>query len=109
MLTYVVRRLAFVPLSLFIVICATFVILRLTGNPIDIFLDVNRTPEQVAALTARLHLDEPLPIQFLIYLRDLIGGDFGASLQFGGSAMAAVQVRFGATIQLVVVALSLAV
>ena len=39
---------------------ATFIVLRLTGNPVDIFLDINRTPEQVQALTQRLHLDQPL-------------------------------------------------
>ena len=65
------------PLSLLLVVLVTFVLLRLTGNPVDIFLDVTSTPEQVAALTAKLHLDQPLPVQFLIFLRDLAGGDFG--------------------------------
>ena len=36
------------PLTLLLVAFATFVVLRLTGNPVDIFLDINRTPEQVA-------------------------------------------------------------
>jgi len=97
---YILRRLAFLPLTLMIVALATFIVLRLTGNPVDIFLDINRTPEQVAALTQRLHLDQPLPIQFLIFLRDLLHGDFGESLQFSGSAVAVVWQRVGATLQL---------
>jgi peptide/nickel transport system permease protein/glutathione transport system permease protein len=106
---YILRRLAFLPLTLLLVAFATFIVLRLTGNPVDIFLDINRTPEQVEALTQRLHLDQPLPVQFLIFLRDLLHGDFGESLQFNGSAAVVVWERVGATLQLAGTALGLAV
>ena len=106
---YILRRLAFLPLTLLLVAFATFVVLRLTGNPVDIFLDINRTPEQVEALTKRLHLDQPLPVQFLIFLGDLLHGDFGESLQFSGSAASVVWQRVGATLQLAGTALGLAV
>jgi peptide/nickel transport system permease protein/glutathione transport system permease protein len=106
---YILRRLAFLPLTLLLVAFATFIVLRLTGNPVDIFLDINRTPEQVEALTRRLHLDQPLPVQFLIFLRDLLHGDFGESLQFNGSAAVVVWERVGATLQLAGTALGLAV
>ncbi len=108
-LGYILRRLAFLPLTLLLVAFATFIVLRLTGNPVDIFLDINRTPEQVAALTKRLHLDEPIPIQFLIFLGDLLRGDFGESLQFSNSAATVVWGRVGATLQLAGTALGLAV
>lgn len=108
-LPYILRRLAFLPLTLLLVALATFVVLRLTGNPVDIFLDINRTPEQVEALTQRLHLDLPIPAQFLIFLRDLLHGDFGESLQFSGSAADVVLDRAGATFQLAGTALGLAV
>ncbi len=106
---YILRRLAFLPLTLLLVAFATFIVLRLTGNPVDIFLDINRTPEQVEALTRRLHLDQPLPVQFLIFLGDLLHGDFGESLQFNGSAAVVVWERVGATLQLAGTALGLAV
>jgi ABC-type dipeptide/oligopeptide/nickel transport system permease component len=106
---YILRRLAFLPLTLLLVAFATFIVLRLTGNPVDIFLDINRTPEQVDALTRRLHLDQPLPVQFLIFLGDLLHGDFGESLQFSGSAAVVVWERVGATLQLAGTALALAV
>ena len=108
-LGYILRRLAFLPLTLLLVAFATFIVLRLTGNPVDIFLDINRTPEQVEALTKRLHLDEPIPIQFLIFLRDLLQGDFGESLQFSNSAATVAWGRVGATLQLAGTALGLAV
>jgi peptide/nickel transport system permease protein/glutathione transport system permease protein len=105
----IARRLVFLPLTLLLVALVTFVVLRATGNPVDIFLDINRTPEQVAALTARLHLDQPLPIQFLIFLRDLLHGDFGESLQFEAPAAAVVLQRVGPTLELVAAGLGLAV
>jgi peptide/nickel transport system permease protein/glutathione transport system permease protein len=90
------------------VIFVTFCVLRLTGNPVDIYLDMNRTSEQVQALTVKLHLDQPLIVQFLIYLRDIVQGDFGESLQFGVPAIEVVLERFGNTIELVSAALFLA-
>ena len=106
---YIVRRLAFLPFTLLLVALVTFVVLRLTGNPVDIFLDINRTPEQVEALTRRLHLNQPLPVQFIIFLRDLLHGDFGYSLQFSGPAAEVVWQRMGPTLQLAGTGLCLAV
>jgi ABC-type dipeptide/oligopeptide/nickel transport system permease component len=108
-LAYVARRLAFLPFTLLLVALVTFVILRVTGNPVEIFLDINSTPEQVAELTARLHLDQPLPVQFLIFLRDLAHGDFGESLQFSGPAAEVVSQRLGYTLELVAAGLGLGV
>lgn len=109
MLGYLVRRLRYLPLSLLLVLFVTFSVLRLTGNPVDIYLDMNRTPEQVAALTQKLHLDRPLVVQFAIYLRDVVRGDFGESLQFGVPALEVVLGRLGNTLELVAAALGLAV
>lgn len=108
MFRFALRRLAYTPISLLFVSVVSFSVLRLTGNPIDTYLDVNRTDEQVAALTARLHLDEPLPVQFLIYLRDLLQGDFGQSLQFGEPAINVVLERAGASVELLAAALAIA-
>lgn len=108
MLQTVARRLILLPPTLFLVSFVTFVVLRATGNPVDIYLDINRTPEQVAALTARLHLDQPLIVQYFIYLGDLLRGDFGQSLQFGGPAIQPVLQSIGPTLQLIACALVLA-
>ena len=109
MLRIVAQRLAYAPLTLLLVSFVTFVVLRLTGNPIDIYLDINRTPEQVQALTQRLHLDKPIIVQYGIYLLDVLRGDFGNSLQYGGPAIDAVKGSIGATLQLLSVALGLAI
>ncbi len=100
MLRVIGRRLLLLPLSLLLVAAVTFAVLRLTGNPVDIFLDANRTQEQVDELTARLHLDQPIPVQFLIFLGDLAQGRFGESLQSNQPALEVVLGRLGATAEL---------
>jgi ABC-type dipeptide/oligopeptide/nickel transport system permease component len=109
MLSYILRRLIYLPLSVLLVSAVAFVALRATGNPVDIYLNVDRTQEQVDALTSRLHLDEPIIVQFGIYLRDILHGDFGQSLQFGGPAIDAVLSRLGATVELLAVSMVAAV
>ena len=102
-------RLAALPLSLLLVTAITFAALRLTGDPVTIYLDVSATPDQVALLRAQLHLDDPLPLQFASFLADLAQGDFGRSLQFGGPAMPVVLQRLEKTAELLGAALGLAV
>lgn len=109
MLTYVARRLLTIPASLFLVTLLTFLVLRVTGDPVELYLDVNGTAEQREILTERLHLDRPLPVQFAYFLSDVVRGDFGTSLQFAGPAMPIVLSRVAATMLLVSVALAIAV
>lgn len=108
MIHHILRRLLAIPLTLLLVTFVAFVVLRVTGDPVEIFLDINATAEQRQILIARLHLDEPLLMQFARFLGDVLHGDFGDSLQFGSSAMPVVIDRLGATIELVSTALVLA-
>jgi peptide/nickel transport system permease protein/glutathione transport system permease protein len=109
MLRTATLRLAALPLSLLLVTAITFAALRLTGDPVTIYLDVSASADQVALLRAQLHLDDPLPVQFAYFLGDLAQGSFGRSLQFGGPAMPVVLQRLGKTAQLLGSALGLAV
>lgn len=109
MLSYIIRRLIYLPFSVLLVSAVAFIALRATGNPVDIYLNLDRTQEQVDALTARLHLDEPIIVQFGIYVRDVLSGNFGESLQFGGAALEVVVSRLGATMELLAIGVILAV
>ena len=108
MIRQILGRLQTVPLTLLLVALVAFVVLRITGDPVEIYLDINATEEQRAILTARLHLDDPLLVQFALFIGDALRGDFGQSLQFGAPAMPVVLERLGATVQLVAAALTLA-
>src|SRR5436190_16167173 len=108
MIRQILGRLQTVPLTLLLVALVAFVVLRITGDPVEIYLDINATEEQRRILTARLHLDDPLLVQFALFIGDALRGDFGQSLQFGSPAMPVVLDRLGATVQLVAAALTLA-
>jgi glutathione transport system permease protein len=57
-----------------------FVILRLTpGDPVQIMLGDYRTPELEATLRERYGLDKPLPVQYLVYVGNVLTGQFGVS------------------------------
>lgn len=107
-MNYVIRRLATVPLSLLLVLGSIFAVLRLTGDPVEIYLGIYHTPEQVALLREQLHLGDPVIVQFGYYLLDVLHGDFGRSLQFSAPAMGIVLQRLAMTAELMLAALILA-
>ncbi|WP_420006312.1 ABC transporter permease [Arenibacterium sp. LLYu02] len=82
MLRVLSRRLLQVPLVLLLVTAAIFVIIRLTpGDPVQIMLGMQTSPEAEAALRAEFGLDRPWAIQYLMWLGDLLQGDLGRSIR----------------------------
>jgi oligopeptide transport system permease protein len=81
MLSYAIRRLfGTVPTLLLIVAIAFFMMRLAPGGPFDKERRVSAAVEQ--NLIKAYHLDEPLPVQFLNYLGNVLRGDFGPSFQY---------------------------
>ncbi len=78
----------------------TFVLLRLSGDPLTVMLPLDATEEQRASLREALGLDQPLPVQYLRYARNVLRGDFGKSLFARQSALRLVLERMPATLRL---------
>jgi ABC-type dipeptide/oligopeptide/nickel transport system permease component len=58
-----------------------FVSLRLTpGDPAMIMLGEYATPELAAIIRERYGLDQPLPVQYVVFLKNVVSGNFGMSL-----------------------------
>jgi peptide/nickel transport system permease protein len=75
-----------------------FALRLLPGDPAALVLGDQATPEQLAVVRARLHLDEPLLVQYLRFLRGLVQLDLGESLRRPGTgAMARVGAALGPT------------
>jgi peptide/nickel transport system permease protein/glutathione transport system permease protein len=108
MLQFAIRQLIFVPVTLLLVTAAAFFMLRLTGDPIELYLGINGTPEQAEILRHELGLDKPVILQFALFIGHVLTGDFGRSLQFQSPAMPVVMQRLGATIELMGAALAIA-
>jgi glutathione transport system permease protein len=74
------RRFAQAAVTLVGALSVMFLILRLTpGDPVQIMLGDYRTPELEAVLRARYGLDQPLPVQYVVYVGNILTGQFGVS------------------------------
>ncbi len=77
-LAYVLRRIVGMVPTLFIIVTLSFFIIRLApGSPFS--SERNLPPSVIANLEKKVHLDEPLPLQYLRYLGDVLRGDLGYS------------------------------
>lgn len=95
-------------LTIWLVVSAVFIILRLSGDPVTLLLSENATPDQIEALRARLGLDAPIIVQYARYWSSLLQGDFGDSLRQRQPALGLVFERMPATLQLAAAAFGLA-
>ena len=80
MLRFLSSRIGYACISLLLLVLTVFLLTRLTGNPAQLMLEPGASAEDIAALTARLGLDRPLPWQFWEFLSQTLRGDFGVSL-----------------------------
>ena len=81
MLGFVARRLLLLlPVFLAVSVVIFLVIHLVPGDPLDALLQVGSSPEQKSAMAARYGLDRPLPLQYLIWLRNLAEGDLGTAI-----------------------------
>lgn len=105
----VVRRVLSAIFVVFLVVTFVFFFMRLAGDPVLALVGENATPEEIAAATSRLGLDQPVMAQYREYLSGLLRGDFGDSYRFGVPALPLVIERLPATLVLAVLSLGLTV
>lgn len=106
MIRYVVRRLlASIPV-LFGVVGIVFVLARIIpGDPCRSALGERATDEICAAFIARYGLDQPIPVQFVHYVGQILTGDLGTSIQRSRPVMDILMERLPVTMELTLFAL----
>jgi peptide/nickel transport system permease protein len=110
MLSYILRRLAATIPVMFIVAIFVFLMLRLTpGDPAAIIGGDNANAEQVALIRSRLGLDQPILSQFLIWLGNILRGDFGESFFFKKTVAELILGRLEPTLALSLCTITIAV
>lgn len=83
---YVLQRLALMLVTLFAVITLTFFLMHaVPGGPF--VSDKMMAPEIAAALDAKYHLDDPIWVQYLTYLRGIVVLDLGPSFKYAGMSV----------------------
>lgn len=107
---YILRRLLHSALTLLGITLFTFVLLRMVpGDPARLILPENAPQAEVLRMRKLLGLDEPLHVQYYLYMRDLARADFGTSFQYSVPAIELVVERLPQTIRLSLSAIALTV
>ncbi|WP_405478174.1 ABC transporter permease [Streptomyces sp. NBC_00009] len=107
---YLLRRLAFLVVSLVLASIVLFVLLRmLPGDPANALTSVGASPEQIAAARHSIGSDKPLPEQFTHWIGQLATGDLGTSFVSSLPVGPEVVQRLSVTVPLTLSAFVLAV
>jgi peptide/nickel transport system permease protein len=78
---FIVRRLLqMIPVLVGITLAAFLFIQLMPGDPIVTMLGGKATPQVIAAAHEKFGLDDPLPTQYLLFLRNALQGDLGMSI-----------------------------
>ncbi|PXY30282.1 ABC transporter permease [Prauserella coralliicola] len=109
MTTFLRKRIVSSAIPLVVVVLGVFILARLTGNPVDLYLPLSATAEQRAAFSAEHGFDQPILVQLWDYLGQVVQLDFGESLRTGQPAAEMVLEAFPATLQLAAVTMLIAI
>ncbi len=81
---YIIRRLIQIIVIFFVILTVLFLLFRLApGDPVSRMVDPDMTPEDSEYLISQLGLDEPLLVQYVIYIKNFFVGQFGYSFHYG--------------------------
>ncbi|MBO0145376.1 ABC transporter permease [Agrobacterium sp. Ap1] len=108
MLGYIGRRAGHSVISVIGLLTLVFFLTRLTGDPSALYLPLDSSVEARQAFARLNGLDQPIYTQFLDYLKNLLSFDFGQSLRQNRSAIEVALEAFPATLQLALIAMTLA-
>jgi len=109
MFRFALTRIVMALPTLLIVAVSVFVLIRLIpGDPAQLMLGDLATPASLADLRARLGLDQSLPVQFGIWIGNVVTGDFGQSISSQQAVLPLILQRFWVSAQIVLVAVLLA-
>lgn len=103
--SYALKRLGGLLLVLFVTSFLVFGLLYLApGSPLSFILGPRGgTPEQIAVVTEKYHLNQPFIVRYFSWLGDLLHGDFGQSIVYRQNVSDMIGGRIGTTALLVTI------
>ena len=109
MVRFILSRIASAIPTLILVSVAVFAMLRFVpGDPAALMLGDLAQPGQVEAMRQQMGLDKPLPVQYLIWIGNVLTGDFGKSIGNGQDVLKLILDAFAVTSTIVLVAVLVA-
>jgi peptide/nickel transport system permease protein len=95
-------------IALWLVSTVVFVVMRLSGDPVPLLLPPDAPIAEMERVRRDLGLDRPLPVQYGVFLANVVRGDFGRSIHFRQPAMEVARSYLRATFELGLVAFAVA-
>jgi peptide/nickel transport system permease protein len=110
MTSYLVKRLLSVLPTLLLVSMLIFGLQQvLPGDPAKILAGEEQDPNVVAYLTAKLHLDEPLPVRYGYWIAGVVQGDLGESVRTQLPVLSLILQKLPVTAELAFLAMCVAI
>ncbi|EST10269.1 ABC transporter permease [Sporolactobacillus laevolacticus] len=103
------RLLMLIPVLLGMTLIVFAIIHAIPGNPALTILGTKATPEAIHSLNRSLGLDNPWYVQYFSYLKDILSGNLGTSIQTNSPISSEIWPHLAATIELSFVAMIIAV
>jgi peptide/nickel transport system permease protein len=104
---YLLSRLGQTALVVFLSLTAVFGLVRLSGDPVLLFMPTDIQAKDVDEFRQRLGFNDPLAVQYARFLGGAVRGDFGESLRYRRDALGLVLERLPATLLLAATAVVL--
>jgi ABC-type dipeptide/oligopeptide/nickel transport system permease component len=109
MRTYILRRLLQIVPTVLMITFVVFVMMRsVPGDPVVSLLGDAYTEEDATRARHEYGLDQPLLVQYAIWLGKLVRGDWGTSILSGRPVLTDVLVRLPVTLELIVLSMAVA-
>ena len=109
MFTFLVRRIVtIVPTLVFVSMLIFGLQQLLPGDPAVILAGEDRDPTVVAHLREKMHLDDPLPVRYLYWIKGVLKGDLGESLRMQKPVLELILEKLPVTLELAAIAIVIA-
>ncbi len=109
MLRFILGRLVSAVPTFLIIAVTVFLLLRLIpGDPAMLMLGDLADPDRLESMRRSLGLDQPIPIQFTLWFKRVLSGDFGTSISNGEAVLPLILKRFEISAGIVLIAVILA-
>jgi peptide/nickel transport system permease protein len=79
---YIITRIGYCLLSLFLLSLTIFFFVRVTGDPATLLVEPGASPDDIAAIHHQFGLDRPLLVQYGLFMVSVLTGDLGQSFYY---------------------------
>src|SRR3954453_20312203 len=91
---YLVVRVLESIVTLFVISMVVFVLARATGDPTTLLVSDKATAQDIALLKQQLGLDQPVPVQYWVFISNAVRGNLGKSIADKGDVGHLIAERF---------------